>query len=124
MNRISQTVSKIQTNLTDPNESSNLPCCQELTGNTSPLSSTKLEPIDEIRCLSTDGNLQLYVSNIATDVSDGEVKDMVCKSIGAREVLGIKRLVAYGTDISTMDYVSYKVIVDVQFRSTATRSSS
>lgn len=124
LNRISQTVLKIEGNFTDPNESSKLQCSQELTGNTSPLSSTKLDAIVENHSPSTDDNLQLYVTNIANDVSDDEVKDMVCESIGAREVLGIKRLVAYGTNIATLDYVSYKVTVDAQFRSTATKSSS
>lgn len=122
LDNISRTVSQIENLLTEPRDTSKMSECIEAT-NSSPLSSTKLNAIDESRCPSTDENLQLYVSNIANDVPEDEGKLMVCESIGATYVLGIKRLVAYGTDITALDYVSYKITVDARFRSTAMNRS-
>lgn len=113
--RISQIVSEMSSHFAEPSGISSK--------NSSPLSSTKFTASDRtiIEAESRNTNLELYVSNIAVDVPENEVMQMVCKSLGAREVLGVKRLVASGTNISELDYVSYKVTVDSRFRDYATR---
>lgn len=90
----------------------------------SPLSSTMFPATDQMSRASNDTRLELYVSNIATDVSENEVVQMVCESLGTKEVFGIKCLVGSGTIISTLDYVSYKITVGAKFRSCALRSST
>lgn len=124
LDRISQLVSKIEHNTAVPCVSENPPDCLEPVSDISLLSSTKIKANNEQLSTSKEANLQLYVSNIANDVSEDEVIKMVCDSIGSKEVLGIRRLVASGTDISTLDYISYKVIIDPQFRCSAMQSDN
>lgn len=90
----------------------------------SPLSSTKINAIDPAESVTNNDNLQLYVSNIAPDVTLREVEHMVCESIGVVSVLQVKRLISSWQDISTLNYVSYKVTIDAQFRDNALRISN
>lgn len=121
--RISQIVSEMSSNFTVPSETPPLPVNLDLTLHASPLSSTKFIAEDQTVSTPEETCLDLYVSNIAVDVPENEVAQMVCKSLGANEVLRVKRLVAAGKDISELDYVSYKITVDARFRNSATRRS-
>lgn len=120
VNRISEVVSKMATNITTaPNQSTST--STQCTYHHSPLSSTKLFANDPA---PNESLLQLYVSNIAPDVTENEVKQMVCESIGAPNVLDVKCLVPPWKDVSTLNYVSFKVTVDAQFRESAFRISN
>lgn len=90
----------------------------------SPLSSTKIDNPDPAAEIGKDDLLQLYVTNIAIDVTDCEVQQMVCESIGANNVRSVKCLVPVWKDTSTMDYVSFKIVVDAKFRNVALKSSN
>lgn len=90
----------------------------------SPLSSTKLNAVDTMEQITNNAHLQLYVSNIAPDVSERELKEMICDSIGAADVLHVKCLVPSWQNVSLLRYVSYKVTVDAQFRKSAFKISN
>lgn len=90
----------------------------------SPLSSTRLSAINSAERVTANTNLQLYVSNIAPDVTEHELKQMICESLGAVEVLHAKCLISSWQDISTFSYVSYKITVDNQFRDAALTASN
>lgn len=89
----------------------------------SPLSSTKLNASDPA-VNPDDTNLQLYVSNIAPDVKETDVKRMVCDSIGANDLINVKCLVPSWKNVHTLNFVSFKVTVHAQFRDAALRSSN
>lgn len=90
----------------------------------SPLSSTKISATDHIVDNRDDDEIQLYISNIANDVTEQEVKAMVCKSIGVSDVRSIKPLVPAWKDTSTLDYVSFKIVVDAHFHKSALKYSN
>lgn len=119
--RISQVVSEMSSTFAKTEE---ILMCRQSSFKDSPLSSTRLPVTDQLAQASNDPYLELYVSNIATDVSQNEVAQMVCESLGSNEVIGIKCLVGSGTIISTLDYVSYKITVEEKFRNAALRSST
>lgn len=94
----------------------------------SPLTSTRSNIVDPAVDLPSDVNinnntLQLYVSNIANDVTENEIGLMVCEALGAERVFNVKCLVSPWKDTSTLDYVSFKVVVDAQYRDTALNAS-
>lgn len=91
----------------------------------SPLSSTRMNASDHLDILaSNDTVLQLYVSNIAPDVTEHEVKQMVCESIGANDVYHVKCLAPSWRDTSTLNCISYKVTVDAKLRDCAFKASN
>lgn len=118
VNRISAIVSQLTENsIAMPKEST----VESPTTCNSLLSSTKLNTSDPAALSSNDTNLQLYISNIAPDVTVSEVKHMVRESLQADEVLHVKCLAPSWMDISTLNYVSFKVTVDAKFRDVAFR---
>lgn len=88
-----------------------------------PLSSTRLHPIDSSPT-GNDSSVSLHVSNIANDISQTEVIDMIKDSIGATHISSIKLLVPPWKDLSALDYISFKVDVNVKFRDAALDPSS
>lgn len=88
-----------------------------------PLSSTMLQPIDP-SSTANDSSISLHVSNIANDISQTEVIDMVKDSIGASHISSIKLLVPAWKDSSTLDFISFKVDVNVKYRKAALDPSS
>ena len=84
---------------------------------TPPLTSTQID--DQSPDDRNNSHLQLFISNIANDVTEDEIKMMVCETIGAEDVLTVKRLVSPWKQLSTYDYVSFKVVVDAVYRSSA-----
>lgn len=85
----------------------------------SPLTSTKITAGDHTVPSESETNFQLYVTNIAPDVTESEVKDMVCKTIGTTNVVHVKCLVSPWRDRSTLNYISFKVTIDAQLRESA-----
>lgn len=85
----------------------------------SPLSSTKLNASDQTEHSQNESSFQLYVSNIAPDVTENEVKEMVCEALRADDVLHVKCLAPSWRDISTINFISFKVTVDAKFRDSA-----
>lgn len=119
--RISETISQIEINSTsvsNPSTSSGH-LHRSNDKHSSPLSSTKRNAVDFAERTLSNDILHLYVSNIAPDVTEHEIEKMVCESVGAPEVLRVKCLVPSWMNISDLNYVSYKVSVDAQFRETA-----
>lgn len=123
--RISSMVSQLVTGNDDlPNETTvDSPIVRALT-NRFPLSSTKLNAGNLTTQTPNDANLQLYVTNIAPDVTTSEVKQMVCQSIGADDVLHIKCLAPSWQNVSTLNFISFKVTVDALFRDAAFRTTN
>lgn len=91
----------------------------------SPLSSTRLSKNQETgpRYIS-DSPLQLHVSNISNDVTEEEVLQMVTDAIGVEEVLSIECLVPKWKDRSTLDFISFKVKIDENYRRVALKRSN
>lgn len=67
---------------------------------------------------------KLYISNIANDVTEEEVKQMISEAISVENIHAINCLKPPWRDVSTMDFVSYKVVIDRKYRSEALNSSS
>lgn len=86
----------------------------------SPLSSTK---ITDQRNAVNDSEVQLFISNIANDVTENDIRTMVCETIGAERVLEVKCLISPGKDLSAYDYISFKVVVDEKHRYSALNTS-
>ncbi|KXJ81875.1 hypothetical protein RP20_CCG017352 [Aedes albopictus] len=123
--RISSIVSQmVKCNNSVPNESTAESPIALTPANRSPLSSTKLNASNVIMQSRNDVNLQLYVTNIAPDVTESEVKQMVCQSIGADDVLHIKCLAPSWRDVSTLNFISFKVTVDERYRDAAFRTAN
>lgn len=122
---MSETLSKVEKKLTaEPRTSirhhENLPCPDN---QSIPLASSSVY-VSEMTANSCTDPINLYVTNIATDVTEDELKLMVCESIGAEEVLSVKRLVPPWKNVSMLDYVSYKVSVEAKFRNSALKRSN
>lgn len=94
----------------------------------SPLTSTRNQATDHVIHRTSQANnnshLQLFISNIASDVTDDELGTMVCGTLGTDHVLSVKRLVSPWKDTSTLEYVSFKVIVNEQYRNCALNLSN
>lgn len=59
-------------------------------------------------------NTSLFVSNIAPDVTDEEFKRMVEETVGPGNIVSFKCLVPAWKEKSSLDYISYKVVVNVK----------
>lgn len=127
VNRLSKLMSRIMTNHATV---TSLPasaihhqsdCC--VAPKTSPLSSKQFSGSDQV-VASDDTRLQLYVSNIAPDVTEIELKRMVCECIGADDLIHVKCLVPSWKNVNTLNYVPYKVTVKPQFQNAALKTSN
>lgn len=116
----SNCVRPVQTMFHNHSESS----ASSSSASSSPLSSTKINAKDQPPATLNKSCLSLYISNIANDVSGDEVAQMVCEAIGSKEVFSVKCLVSPWKNISTMDYVSFKVVIDAQYRNSALVNSN
>lgn len=93
-----------------------------------PLSSTKNFPnASSASCVEnyngTNETFKFYLSNIANDVTEEEVKQMVKDSICVDEIYAITCLKPRWKDVSTMNFISFKVEIDGRHRTTALKSS-
>ena len=122
-------IDKILTQLTSHLQS--IEICGELSSNSINLSTSSPPPLSSTKnnvehlaneqpsVAMQNSSLQLYISNIANDVTEDEIGSMVCEALGAKRVLNVKCLVSPWKDISTLDYVSFKVVVGAQYRKAA-----
>ncbi|XP_052871067.1 uncharacterized protein LOC128276649, partial [Anopheles cruzii] len=62
--------------------------------------------------------LWLFLSRLATDVTEEQVSDMVSKSLDAKDVL-VKRLLPKDRDLSTVSFLSFRVGVPLALRDKA-----
>lgn len=82
-------------------------------GHSSPLTSTKLDASENSQ---QNADCSLFVSNIANDVTNDEVLQMVNETIGLDDVISVKCLVPPWKDKSSLDYISFKVVVKLNQR--------
>lgn len=61
--------------------------------------------------IDRDAHKSLFISNIANDVSDDEVKEMVNKTVGANSVVSLKCLISPWKEKSSLDFISYKLVI-------------
>lgn len=127
-------IDKILTQLTSHLQS--IEICGELSSNSINLSTSSPPPLSSTKnnvehlaneqpsVVMQNSSLQLYISNIANDVTEDEIGSMVCEALGAERVLNVKCLVSPWKDISTLDYVSFKVVVGAQYRKAAFAASN
>lgn len=110
MDKLVHTVESISTSLVVRESSAELDKSQ-LPGNSSMLTSTKFQCEDGSHSTKED-NISLFVSNIANDVTEEEVEQMVNGVIGLNAIVSIKCLVPPWKEKSSLDYISFKIVVD------------
>ncbi|XP_021709635.1 uncharacterized protein LOC110679416 [Aedes aegypti] len=71
-------------------------------------------------------NFDLLLTNINATVSEEDVQRMVCRCLGARdnECNNVKKLVPRWVDCSTLDFVSFKIVLDRKWKPAAMMSST
>lgn len=90
-------------------------------GHSSPLTSTRIGSSPSICTNAT--SLKLHLSNIANDVTEAEVVQMIANAIGVRDIISIKCLKPAWRDATTMDFISFKVEISDCHRLNALCSS-
>lgn len=66
----------------------------------------------------SQGKFWLFFTRLRNTVNERQMFRMVSTSIGSENV-AVKKLVADWKDVSTLPYISFKVGVDVEFKSVA-----
>lgn len=88
-----------------------------------PLSSTRVS-VNRANEGQNNDSLKLHISNVANDVTEEEVLQMINKAIGVEQVRYIKCLVPPWKDLSSLDYISFKVEIEHYYRETALKTST
>ncbi|XP_062715746.1 uncharacterized protein LOC134291686 [Aedes albopictus] len=70
---------------------------------------------------SENENFDLLLSNIHGSVSEEDVQHMVSRCLGTRddECINVRKLVPRWVDCSTLDYISFKIVLHRKWKSTA-----
>lgn len=73
-----------------------------------------------------DESFDLLLTNIDASVSEEDVQRMVCRCLGAsdNECNNVRKLVPRWIDCSTLDFVSFKIVLDRKWKSAAMTSST
>lgn len=125
--RISEMISLKETNVAEVSNksaSSSHSEAQNFIGkHSTPIASSSVNDNHHVADIEND-TINLYISNIAIDVTIEELKEMVCESTGAKNVMQVKCLVSSWRNVSTLDYLSYKVSIDAQYRKSALKKSN
>lgn len=127
VNQLNTTIGSLIDNI-----STSTPESLPLTTDIPPLSSTIIQntlsaetAAEEIRNLDgPNETFKLYLSNIANDVTGAEVNQMISNAIGVDRIYSIKCLKPTWKDVSTMDFISFKVEIDGKYRADALKSSN
>lgn len=94
---------------------------QPLIDDTPPLTSTMIA--SPLPTCSDTATVKLHISNIAIDVTENEVVQMIAESIGVMEIVSIRCLKPAWRDAATMDFISFRVEIPVCHRKNALNSS-
>lgn len=95
-----------------------------------PLTSTKImngasnRPADIVQPDDIQRSFQLFVTNIANNVTEREISVLTSQVIGTSDEIKVKRLVPSWKDASTLDYVSFKIDMPFEFRTRALNVSN
>lgn len=65
----------------------------------------------------------LFVSNIAPDVTNNQLKTLICEKLNITESLPVKRLVSPWKDPASLQYISFKVDLDRKYKNIALDST-
>ncbi|KXJ80678.1 hypothetical protein RP20_CCG023927 [Aedes albopictus] len=133
VNQLNGTIGTLKTSFHVPSNAASCDALLSPPKDVSPLSSTKIAPdvsmstADRIedRVEVPDGRnetFKLYLSNIAVDVSEDEVKRMVSDALCVNEVYAINCLKPTWKDASSLDFISFKVEIDKRCRDKALNS--
>lgn len=73
-----------------------------------------------------DDSFDLLLTNIDGNVSEEDIQRMVARSLGARdnEIIHVKKLVPRWVDCSTLDYISFKVVLNHKWKVSAMLSAT
>lgn len=88
-----------------------------------PLSSTRVS-VNRANEGQSNDSLKLHISNIANDVTEEEVLQMINEAIGVEQVRNIKCLVPPWKDLSSLDHISFKVEIENDYRETVLKTST
>lgn len=75
---------------------------------------------------NSDGTFSLFLTNIDSHVNEEEINIMVSRSLGVQEneAIYVKKLVPKWKANDTLDYISFKVLIDDKFKRTALRADT
>lgn len=135
LNQLNETICSLKTTSNVSSNAAPSAAVLSPTKDVSLLSSTKIAPdvsmstADRIedRVGVPDGRnetFKLYLSNIAVDVSEDEVKRMVSDALCVDEIYAINCLKPSWKDASSLDFISFKVEIDKRCRGKAMNSST
>lgn len=85
------------------------------------LSSTRIQSSSSTFVESSPGpnKFSLFISNIAPEVTDNDVVELVCQKLKMSEPVPVKRLVSRWKDPLSLQYVSFKVDLDYKYKNDA-----
>ena len=78
-----------------------------------PLSSTRIENPSEICNEQRNETFKLFLSNIDRRVTEADISELVSSRVGTRKTLSVKRLVPAWQHLADVEYISFKVELDV-----------
>ena len=77
------------------------------------LSSTRIEKPAEIFTEQRSGTFKLFLSNIDRRVTEADISELVSSRVGTRKSINVKRLVPAWKQLADVEYISFKVELDV-----------
>ena len=84
-----------------------------------PLSSTRIEKPAEISTDQRSETFKLFLSNIDRRVTEADIYELVSLRVGTLKPFSVKRLVPAWKQLADLEYISFKIELDVQVREKA-----
>lgn len=94
--------------------------------NCAPVDSNNVSMKESHKCSDDTCRFQLLLTNIDCSVSENDIKEMVCRCLGAPpdDCDGVVKLVPRIIEHSVLDYVSFKVVLKWRWKALAMQSST
>ena len=89
------------------------------TNSGAPLSSTRIENPATICSEQRSGTFKVFLSNIDRRVTEADISELVSSRVGTRKPFNVKRLVPAWKQVADMEYISFKVELDILERKKA-----